>query len=106
MTTQEQIKDAEAKLKQLKEQRASEIEISYPVFSQDGIVFRKVFSRTKGLNVIPSSSFPSIGLDCYSEHGSTTYTGYDRIISGNCEIITEAEFEAARTETLKKLSEL
>jgi hypothetical protein len=102
MTTQEQILEAQAKLIDLRKQRETEMALEFPIFIKEPYIFRKVVSRTWDLVVTETM----LCNNHFADNGTVSCSGYDRIMSGECEIITREEFESARTETLKKLSEI
>jgi hypothetical protein len=105
MTTQEQILEAQAKLKELETQRESEI--TFPIYTKyKGLnLFARIDSRIKSINVYSTDSTPSVQVCDYSISLIST-NDWSNYVKGTAAPCTREEFESARTETLKKLSEI
>jgi len=102
MTTQEQILEAQAKLKELEAQR--EKELRFPIYTKfKGLeLYARIEGRNKSFNVF-NTDMPCAQATHFTVTNCSDWNNY---IKGESEIVTREEFEAARTEALKKLAEI
>jgi hypothetical protein len=105
MTTQEQILEAQAKLKELQTQQLQDLNDRLPIYVKHPSInfFARIDSPRKSIDIHAYN--PSMQYHDYSGTSIAVYA-WDEFISGRFIEITCEEFESARTETLKKLSEI
>lgn len=105
MTTQNQILEVQAKLKELEAKSLDELKNRLPIYVKHPSIdyFARIDSPSKSIDI--QAYNPSMQYHDFSSASTVGYA-WSEFISGRWVEITPEEFEAARTEAINKLSNL